>query len=615
MCGITGFYDPRMGKDEAQSLIARMAGSLLHRGEEVGNPFSDKQVTLGHVRLKILDVSDRGKQPMTLGTLTLVFNGEIYNYLEIRHVLENKGYVFKSDTDTEVILQAYKEWGEDCVTHFVGMWSFVLWNSETETLFCSRDRFGIKPFYYIHEGDALYFGSEYKPLRQSRLFRNEVNTNQANRGLTLAYTAFKSETYFKCIRILEPSHNLSLGPDGLRLYKYWEVPIGPKTRMSFEERKVIYSTMFTKSLELHLRSDVQLGCCLSGGLDSSSIVATIAKYYPERPLKTFHIFYHGKGPAYVDEREYVQAVLDKYPHVTSYHFTPREEEIEPTFFEVMHHADVPVHGSSYLSQYFLMRMASENGVKVLVDGQGADEYQGGYMSSFYTLFVSLLQRNRPDIAIRMFINHVSRQNMGAREAAMVFLKTALNWWYKDEVMFNYDLGSLRKYAVNGHAKGDFKLSLERFSPNAFDNWLYNMTFKTMLPSLLHYSDRNSMAFTIESRVPFLDHRLVEFMFTTDFSDKINHKAETKYLLRQSLKGILPEKVTNRRDKKGFVTPGERVWLRGPLRHFLDIDYDRIYWLDRARLKAVIDNYRNGDNSKLKLVWNIASLNQWMKKYA
>jgi asparagine synthase (glutamine-hydrolysing) len=182
-------------------------------------------------------------------------------------------------------------------------------------------------------------------------------------------------------------------------------------------------------------------------------------------------------------------------------------------------------------------------------------------------------------------------------------------------MFNYDLGSLRKYAVNGHAKGDFKLSLERFSPNAFDNWLYNMTFKTMLPSLLHYSDRNSMAFTIESRVPFLDHRLVEFMFTTDFSDKINHKAETKYLLRQSLKGILPEKVTNRRDKKGFVTPGERVWLRGPLRHFLDIDYDRIYWLDRARLKAVIDNYRNGDNSKLKLVWNIASLNQWMKKYA
>ncbi len=613
MCGITGFYDERIRGDEKMSLIEKMTHTLLHRGQESGLYFHDGPVSLGHIRLKILDLSDKGNQPMTVGNLTIVFNGEIYNYLEIRHILINKNYFFQSNTDTEVILNAYKEWGDKCVDHFMGMWAFAIWDSETKTLFCSRDRFGIKPFYYIYESGAFYFGSEYKPLKISRLFDNAINIRQVNRGLGMGYVSFRDESYFQKIKILESAHNLTIKNNELSIQRYWKISPGKTEGISFEEKKVIFSSMFMESLKQHLRSDVTIGNCLSGGLDSSTIVSAVRKYHPEINVKVFHIYYSGNSSAFVDEREFANEVLKKYNGIEPFYYSPSDDELESTFYDLMYYSDVPVHGSSYLSQFFLTRLASRNGITVLVDGQGADEYLGGYMHSFYPLLADYVKHLRILPAWRLFRSHISRQNYSVKQAGMIFLKTMLTLVKSEEIIFNYDLGKVKKILLPEARKDDFLTRSEKFNGSAFDNFLYNMTFTTSLPTLLHYCDRSSMAHAIESRVPFLDHRLVEFMFSTNSDDKINRAAETKNILRTSLSDILPEKIAQRKDKKGFVTPGEKIWLRGPLKHFLDVDYDRFYWLDVKKIQNEITNYRQGDNSNDKLVWNICALNQWLKQ--
>jgi asparagine synthase (glutamine-hydrolysing) len=613
MCGITGFLDHNISFGEREDLINRMAYTIRHRGEEAGKQFHEGPVSFGHIRLKILDLSDQATQPMTIGPLTIVFNGEIYNYVEIRQILIKKHYTFKSNSDTEVILNAYKEWGEKCVDHFIGMWAFVIWDNESKTLFCSRDRFGIKPFYYIFDSGNFYFGSEYKPLKLCRLFQNEINIRQANRGLGLGFTSFRDESYFTRIKILEPSHNIVIKNNNLNIYRYWNLPVTKTNGISREEKNYIFSSMFLESLRLHMRSDVTIGNCLSGGLDSSSIVSAISKYYPEVNLKAFHIYYNGNNSAFVDEREFVYEVLNHYPGIQPHYFTPSDEELEPVFHSLMYYSDVPVHGSSYLSQFFLLRMASNNGVVVLIDGQGADEYLAGYMHSFYPLMTDYLKKLNLIKAFNIFKSHIRRQNYGQVQSLMVFLKTMLTLLKSEDIIFNYDLKKVSKIISEKEHKYDFLLNLDKYSSSAFDNFLFNMTFTTSLPTLLHYGDRSSMAHAIESRVPFLDHRLVEFMFSTHHEDKINSNSETKYLMRKSFTDFLPEKIANRKDKKGFVTPGEKVWLRGPLKHFLDIDYDRLHWLDKKQLQHEIAKYRKGDNTNAKLVWNICSLNQWLKQ--
>jgi len=614
MCGIAGFYDQTENQTNRNVVLRKMIESLKHRGEVDDSLFLDGPVGLAHVRLKIIDLSENGAQPMTRGNYTIVFNGEVYNYQEIKTTLAKKNYSFSSNTDTEVVLMAYMEWGEKCVDYFVGMWSFAIWDSEKQKLFCSRDRFGIKPFYYIYDSGRLYFASEYKSLKHCKLFSSEINVAQANRGLSLGLASFNSESYYEKITLLEPSCNLVIENSRLHISKYWSITKKDLQIQSEEERNFLFKNMFFESVRIHMRSDVTVGSCLSGGLDSSSIVSSINNQFNDVHIKAFHIYYEGASSAYVDEREFANEVLRKYPNTQAHFFTPNEKEIEPAFFDLMYYSDVPVHGSSYISQYFLTKLASQNGVVVLIDGQGADEYLAGYMHCFYPYFSDLLRKFKMKKAIQTFYAHISRQSFGVQKAGLVFLKTMLTLFKSDEIILTYDMKGVKNISKKNSDKDIFNFPFERFSDSHFDNFLHNLTFSTSLPTLLHYGDRTSMAFTIESRVPFLDHRLVEFAFNLNGIDRINKNAETKSILRKSMVDVLPEKIANRKDKKGFVTPGEKVWLRSTLKHFLDFNHENLFWLDEKKIKTMIDAYKKGDDSNAKLVWNIAALNQWIVKY-
>jgi asparagine synthase (glutamine-hydrolysing) len=311
MCGIAGMIDASLGRVEGEILLRRMLESIRHRGPDNSSTWIDMTVLLGHNRLSIIDLSDAANQPMEYADLVIVYNGEVYNYLEIKDDLVKKGYRFRTTSDTEVILVAYKEWGGDCVKRFVGMWAFAIWDKTKKELFCSRDRFGIKPFYYIHAGSKFYFGSEYKPLKLSPLFDNTFNYRQISRGLLRNMLSYQDETYFECLKLFPERSNLVFKVGRVSVTEYWDVDPSRKFHGTFEDKKSRFLELFCDSIKLHLRSDVELGGCLSGGLDSSSIASVIGKDHAGVPFKTFTIYYRGENA--MDERRWVSEVVRAYP--------------------------------------------------------------------------------------------------------------------------------------------------------------------------------------------------------------------------------------------------------------------------------------------------------------
>lgn len=243
---------------------------------------------------------------MESGDLVIVYNGEVYNYLELRDELMGQGHTFRTQSDTEVVLVAYKEWGAECVKRFVGMWAFAIWDRMNRELFCSRDRFGIKPFYYIHNGNRFYFGSEYKPLKLSPLFSSRLNQQQIGRGLLLDLVSYRDESYFECIKVLPERSNLLFKNGRVSVTEYWDIDSSKRFHGTFEDKKRRFLELFRDSVKLHLRSDVEVGGCLSGGLDSSAIASVVSEDHRGVPFKTFTIYYDGNGQ--MDEREWVGEV-------------------------------------------------------------------------------------------------------------------------------------------------------------------------------------------------------------------------------------------------------------------------------------------------------------------
>ncbi|MEI6815569.1 MAG: asparagine synthase (glutamine-hydrolyzing) [Bacteroidota bacterium] len=608
MCGIAGFIDPSLkNKEQADALLENMLETIAYRGPDARGKWIEMPVALGHNRLSIIDLSEGGKQPMHFEDYVITFNGEIYNYIEVREELIKKGYQFKSSSDTEVILAAYKEYGESCVNHFIGMWAMVIYTKSSGKLFASRDRFGIKPLYYIQSGDKFYFGSEYKPLKVAPVFSNELNLNQINRGLQLGWITYNDETYFEKIKVLPEGCNLNFLNGKVNVYKYWDIDLNIKSPLSFVEKKTRFSELFSESIKLHNRSDVEVGECLSGGLDSSSIACAINKIFPETPFKTFTVYYEGMDA--VDERPWVNEVLKQCKNITPYYASPTDDEIASEFKNIVHHADIPIAGSSPISQYFVMKLAGSKKIKVILDGQGSDEYLAGYMHSFYRQIGGLIRNLNVINALGVLSEHKRQQGFSMTKSADIFAKSILAGMKSEEDLYRMEYKHYFPFLPLND--GD-TVSLNTKSGSRLNNFLYQLMFHTSLPHLLHYEDRNSMAFSIESRVPFLDHRLVEFAFSLNDFDKINH-GETKYILRKSLSNLLPEKIANRKDKKGFVTPGEVKWLRGPLKFLLDGNFTNLSMLNQQKLNAVINKYKAGDNSQAVFVWRICMLNYWLNQ--
>jgi asparagine synthase (glutamine-hydrolysing) len=609
MCGFTGFIDPSLTADEAGLLMHPMLACINHRGPDFTDSWYNESVMLGHNRLSIIDLSDHGNQPMHYQDLVIIYNGEIYNYIEIKEELIEKDHNFVSSCDTEVILAAYKEWGSRCVEKFMGMWSFVIWDKTKKELFCSRDRFGIKPFYYILQGDKFYFASDYKPLKLSPLFTNELNLQQVSRGLQLGWIEYHDESYFETIKCLPPAHNLVFNNGTVSIYPYWDLEMSEVVDCSEEEKTTRFRELFFRSIAQHMRSNVPVASCLSGGLDSSAIVSGVQHLFPGKSYKSFSIYYDGKDD--VDEREFIKEVVNKYPAVDPVYYTPSNDEIPEAFEKALYHTDVPATGSSFISQYFLMKLINKNNIKVVLDGQGADEYLAGYMHSFYRLIGEKIKNLNFPYAFKI-LNELSRQqNYSYKKKKDVFLKSFISAILPEQKLYRLEYERYYPFLVDGLEK-KIPFQLRNIAGSKLNNFLYNLIFTTSLPSLLHYEDRNSMAFSIESRVPFLDHRLVEFVFSLPDEDKIS-SATTKSILRKSLNNILPESITNRKDKKGFVTPGEVKWLRGPLKYLIE-NNQLPDFINKVKAGKLLRDFNNGDNSKASLVWRLVVLNHWIRNH-
>ena len=609
MCGIAGFIDPSLAQADREPLIQKMLGSISHRGPDATNSLLINQVALGHNRLSILDLSDAANQPMRRGDLVMVFNGEIYNYLEIRKELESFGHRFHTQSDSEVILSSYEQWGAACVQRFVGMWALAIWDSRKEELFCSRDRFGIKPFLYILEGDRFYFGSEYKALRPSPVFSNDLNMRQIRRGLQMGWVVYQDETYFEKVKALPEACNLLYRNGKVKIERYWDLQPLSKDQRTYQEKTIEFRERLIDSLRLHMRSDVEVGACLSGGIDSSSITSIVGHLYPDVDFRTITIYYAGENA--VDERPFVKSILQKYPHIRNVDYSPQKEALRECFHRMCYHIDVPTNWSSDISQYYVMELAGRHKMKVLLDGQGSDEFLGGYMHSFYRLIGNELRQGHLATATRLFRDHRTNQEFGMKKSADVWAKSMMSAVFTEQQLYSMEYRHFHPYLHRDPDRNaPFRLA-ERF-PDKLDNFLYNLIFQTLLPSLLHFEDRNSMAFSIESRVPFLDHRLVEFGFRLKSEDRIRNGV-TKSILRDSMRGILPDEILNRSDKKGFTTPGAH-WLRTDMHFLLEQNFSNLDFLDQRLLRKLIKEFEGGNDKLAQLLWRVGGLGYWTSHF-
>jgi asparagine synthase (glutamine-hydrolysing) len=646
MCGIGGIYNIK-GKPVDTVCLNAMTKAIRHRGpDDEGfllvntlnkshkhcydsdsineikascSPLhNDFQANLGFGfrRLSIIDLSPKGHQPMSNEdeTIWIVFNGEIYNYIEIREELKQAGYTFHSGSDTEVIIKAYQHWGENCLQRFNGMWSFALWDSKQNKLFCARDRFGVKPFNYYFDGNTFIFGSEVKQILANNIDKT-INTDVIYKSFAIGSFLLNSDnTYFDKIQILPHSHYLTIKDGHFSITQYYDLPVAQfeKSTLNFADACEQYKSLFTDAIKLRMRSDVEVGSTLSGGLDSSAIV-TLASNYTPRDFKTFSSYFTYQ-PQY-DERKYIDLVVKKTNSIAHYVSAPASDVINDLGKITWHH-DYPVMGSSPVAQYYVMKLSHQNNVTVLLDGQGSDELTGGYNHTFYRYYADLIRNNNLSRFTKEFIPYLKHNQKGS--AVSKILKTLLilgmdeKSIYKSEAKHKFNLLNLNNRSINLNEIKDLK------DTSKLSNFLYNLVMSTSIQTLLHFEDRNSMAHSIESRVPFLDYRFVEFAFSLPSHYKV-HKNYGKYIHREALKSIVPDEILNRKDKIGFLAPGENFWMRNEMKDFYyslinSNDFKNRSIINVNQVKSEYEKYLKGDNSHAQMLWMVMALEVWFQQF-
>lgn len=558
MCGIAGIYkikNQRVNREE----LKKMTDLMIHRGPDDEGFYIKDNIGLGHRRLAIIDLSKAGHQPMTNedGSLWIVQNGEIYNYLELRKELEKRGHIFKSQTDTEVIIHSYEEWGSDCLHKFNGMWAFALWDERKKILFISRDRLGIKPFHYYFDSSVFIFASEIKPILSLGI-KTEPNEELIYDFLKHGMLDHTEETFFKNINKLPAAHFGKINQNGeLNFKRYWDFAVSNEIRAKNkkEEEKNIqeFLEIFTDTVRLRLRSDVPVGTCLSGGLDSSSVAMVMNKLLKEGGVQeidkyqnTFSSCFEDKK---FDEREYIEEIIQK-TGVKKNLIFPQAEEFITELDKFLWHQEEPVRGTSMYAQYKVFEKAKKEGVKVLLDGQGGDELLGGYRKFYIFYLRYLLEKNYYSKCLKEAFSLFSSPPI----LKTLNLLSGLRYFKIGEKIQNIEK------LLKNNLKNQFldkKLNFG-YNPKLGERFKEDLTIWS-LPVLLRYEDKNSSAHSVEARLPFLDYRLVEKIASLPLDQKMR-RGWTKYILREAMKGLLPEKVRKRKAKIGFVTP-EQVWFR------------------------------------------------------
>lgn len=610
MCGIAGIVGA--GAEWRVELVRRMMATERHRGPDGEGVFTDPGLALGHVRLAILDLSAAGQQPMSTpdGRYTIVHNGEVYNYLELRAALDDTGPL-TTQTDTEVIVRAYAKWGPACLDRFMGMFSFAIWDRKTRTLFCARDRFGIKPFYYAEHEGMFLCASEIKALLQAGVPRRPCLPTIYD-YLAWGYYEHAPETFFEGINHLPPGCYLTVRPsESPTLHRYYFLPDHVREQPAMSEETAIEHLrgLLEETVRLHLRSDVKVGVTLSGGLDSSTLLALVDRQAarPEQ-LEVFSCDYD--DPAY-SERPWVDAMVRAVGRQA--HFTTMGSDEFWRFLEgITWYQEEPFGGVGTAAWVPLYQRAKDRQVTVLLDGCGLDDILGGYRSH-HAVYLASLREQDP----RTF-QHELRSYMATwrltQTAALRDVQCALGDGRatmagdgSDPVCPECLSPTLAKH---GGARPEF--------PRPFDSPLKNTMFQglrhTKLPRALRFKDRLSMAFSQELRVPFLDHRLVEFCFGLP-DHMLIRDGFVKYPLRASMHGMVPDKV--RLAPKRVVSTPQREWLAGPLQDQVAAILTSASFASRGVVDpdTARDWYRrfqSGERANSFYVWQWLNLELWFR---
>jgi len=550
-----------------------MTDALAHRGPDGEGLWlnQNETVALGHRRLSILDLSEVAAQPFHFhNRYTIIHNGEIYNYTELRNQLQQKGYSFRSQTDTEVIAAAYDCWKEKCLQYFDGMFAFAIWDEQEQQLFAARDRFGEKPFYYFFDNEQLLFASELKALWAAGVHKSWNHTMLlsflANGHTQNAVDA--SLSFYKNVLSLPPAHYATYNVHNNELFvtSYWDLDKQSVQTISVADAVKKFNTLFAESIKRRMRSDVAVGTSLSGGLDSSNIVATSSQF--KTSTYTHHCFTASFPGFEKDELRYAKLVANQFglqQHIT----TPTAEDFINDFEKLCYHQEQPFNSSSVYAQYKVMELAKQNNVTVLLDGQGADETLAGY-----TRYVHWYLQEQLAKCKFSFVN--SERKLFEQN------KTPFKWGFSNYiaawlplVVTNQLEARERKQILNhphlsrqyAHAHYDKFYSLFKPPVSKLNDILYFNTKQQGLGELLHYADRNSMAHGRELRLPFLSHQLVEFIFSLPSTLKM-HEGFTKYILRKTMNGVLPNEIVWRKDKVGYEPP-QKQWMENkPLQEMI-----------------------------------------------
>ncbi len=550
MCGIffsIGFED----------LSANVIDSVAHRGPDGRgwNEFTSPKgpVVMAHRRLAIVDLSTDGHQPMSTEDkrFWVTYNGEIYNYLEIRKELEELGYQFKTKTDTEVLLKSYLHWGRECLHKFNGMFAFVIWDDKEKIAFAVRDRFGVKPLYYYKQGDKIAFASEIKQFKNIFGWVSEINEEAADHYLKLGFCDHERETLYKNVFQILPGEQAVIDKE-ITISRWYDLR-DYETELEISDQDAIeqFKFLFEDAIRLRLRSDVPVGACLSGGIDSTSIVSMLRKIQETgQNIYTFSSVFPGCD---VDESTYIDELASK-KNLNSHKNYPTVEEFIEKLDQVLYHQDLPFLGTSIFAQWKTFEQAKQHNVTVLLDGQGADESLLGYPGMLNGIVFDYLKSFQLINLMNFFKWQMLQNKQSVRNTVLLALQQRHPTCYQF-------LLKLKNHNI------DFKEDPVRtITEMSFYHFTNN------LQSLLRYEDRNSMAFSRESRLPFLDYRLVEFIISLQVRKKFRDTT-TKWILRESMKDINLDSILNRKDKIGFATPEQHWWKKIQNENSIPVDTD------------------------------------------
>ncbi|NKB23695.1 MAG: asparagine synthase (glutamine-hydrolyzing) [Kiritimatiellae bacterium] len=616
MCGITGIFYPGGNKNVKHSVLNRMTDSLLHRGPDDRGTWIHKNVGLGFRRLSIIDLSSAGRQPMSNEneSIWLVFNGEIYNFEMLRKTLLSKGHIFKSDTDSEVILHGYEEWGIDVVNHLDGMFAFSVWDTLNRRLFLARDRFGIKPLYYAKlPGEGVAFASEIKALLNIPDCPRQLDWEALGLFLTFAQVPAPKSIYTSIFKLL-PGHRMVIDSSGSQTERYYQLPFQQAEVSSIDDASTALKQFLRRSIQSHVKADVPVGCFLSGGLDSSLLAAMASQ--ETGPIKTFSVSFPDCPD--VNEEAYQTLVSD---HIKSEHITlPAHVDLLQGISKLIGVTDEPFAISSFLPLCYVAQLASEH-VKVVLTGDGSDELFAGYHFRYtedtrraWLKYINPLipsphsQEERWDTKTKM--NRIRRRIYLAQLDQPEKYISSYNWFTSSEkeVLLQQDVLELIPHHLENYADTFY----ERTVPHPIRRKMYYDMHTCLVDEMLTKTDRATSAASIEGRVPFLDKRTVEYAWSLPL-EYLRSETSGKQILKKAAQGLVPESVINR-PKKGFSVPLDR-WMHNEMNLIREILLEKDSKFDSIirpqAVKCLLEASQCGRGHLAEKLWVLAVLKCWI----